>query len=383
MLKEKTRALFDVIGTRYAGQNCARMHMLLAVQCSLLLLLTATVALIFIVDSGTRLTFYLLLTLGLALPLVAGLVLNIRGCYKAASWLTVLVSMAAPWLCLLGDNTILSGDIMPLVYVALSIQLCSILLSERVTLVVSLVQFGCLAVLILVSPGLQRINWPSLIMFMLFVATLGIVAGILNRRQMEQIEKDHSMLQQSEARFQALAVRDSLTGLFNRRYMEETLEREISRAKREKRYLGIIMTDVDGFKLINDSFGHVLGDTVLSHVAEILNRNIRKSDVACRFGGDEFILILPECSLEDTMLRAQSLRRLVEDASFLFDDADVGRVTLSMGVSALPDHGSDSKELMRAADRALYAAKKNGRNRVVTARVKATREEDGGQPVEA
>jgi diguanylate cyclase (GGDEF)-like protein len=200
-----------------------------------------------------------------------------------------------------------------------------------------------------------------------FVGTLGIVSSVMNRRQVEQIEKDRSLLQESEARMQELAVRDSLTGLFNRRYMEETLEREISRAQREHRSLGVIMTDVDSFKHINDAFGHALGDAVLARVGELLERHIRKSDVACRFGGDEFILILPECSLEDAVLRAQTLRRTVEEASFMFDGTDIGQVTLSMGVSALPSHGGTAADLLRAADKALYDAKRGGRNCVVTA----------------
>jgi diguanylate cyclase (GGDEF)-like protein len=313
--------------------------------------------------------FYLLLTAGLALPIIAALVVNLKGHYKPAATLTVLAAMAGPWLCLLADNTIVHGDVMPLVYLALSIELSAILLTERVTLAVSLLQFGGLIAFIAVNPGMPHVNWPSLVAFIVFVATLGIVSSVLSRRQMEQIERDRSLLQQSEERLQALAVRDSLSGLFNRRYMEETLEREISRALREKRCLGVIMADMDGFKLINDSFGHALGDAVLCRVANILARHTRKSDVVCRFGGDEFILILPECALEDAVLRAQSLRRMVEEASFLFDSADVGRVTLSMGVSALPEHGAEAADLLRAADRALYIAKRDGRNRVVTARI--------------
>ena len=254
---------------------------------------------------------------------------------------------------------------------ALSIQLCAILLSERMTLVIALLQFGGLVALILANPDLQRINWPSLIAFIVFVGTLGTVTSVMNRRQVEQIEKDRSLLQQSEARMQELAVRDSLTGLFNRRYMEETLDREISRALREQRSLGVIMTDVDSFKQINDVFGHALGDAVLACVGGLLGGHIRKSDVGCRFGGDEFILILPECSLEDTVLRAQALRRTVEESAFAFDGTEIGRVTLSMGVSAIPEHGATAADLLRAADKALYDAKRNGRNRVVTASVAA------------
>ena len=373
METEKTQGLFGAIKIRYSGQDCARARMLLAAQCAVLLLLGATLVLVALVNTGGRRIFYLLLTAALAVLLTLAVLLNVKGRYSVAAWSTVLAAVAAPWLCLLYDPAIVQGDFMPLVYMALSIQLCGILLSARVTIIVSALQLGALSVLIALCPGLQGVNWPSLTTFIVFTATLGIVTGMLSRRQLDQIEKDRRALLDSESRLQALAVRDSLTGLYNRRYMEETLDREISRALREKRCLGIIMVDVDGFKLINDTFGHALGDAVLGRVADMLFRHTRKSDVACRFGGDELILILPECALEDAVLRAQALRRLTEETSFLFDDADVGRVTLSMGVSALPEHGATAAELISAADKALYAAKQGGRNRVVTARVTAAR----------
>ncbi len=366
-MTEGSNSLFTKFKARYSGQECVRARTLLIIQLTLLFLLIATIVLVCFVNIGDRLVFYLVLTGSLAFPLVLSLVFNIKGRYKAAAWLTILTSVVGPWLCILVDDTIAHGDYVPLIYMALSIQLCAILLTERVTLVLALLQFSGLALLILFNPGLQGINWPSLMAFIVFMGTLGIVASMLNRRQMEQIEKDRSLLQESEARMQELAVRDSLTGLFNRRYMEETLDREISRAQRERRSLGVIMTDVDSFKHINDAFGHVLGDAVLASVAEVLDHNIRKSDVACRFGGDEFILILPECSLKDTVMRAEALRRIVERACLKLGGSEIGQVTLSMGVSAIPEHGVTAADLLRAADKALYDAKRGGRNRVEAA----------------
>ncbi len=370
-MKERWGAYFAAFKARYSGRECARARTLLVIQTALIVLLSATMVLVCFVDFGGRLVFYLSLSASLALLLVLSMLLNIKGRYKAAAWLTILTTVVGPWFCILLDDTVGHGDFVPLVYMALSIQLCAILLTERVTLVIGLLQFGGLTALILAHPGLQQFNWPSLMAFIVFVGALGIVTSVMNRRQVEQIEKDRSMLLQSEARMLELAVRDSLTGLFNRRYMEETLDREISRAQREQRSLGVIMTDVDGFKQLNDAFGHALGDAVLASVAEVLDHNIRKSDVACRFGGDEFILILPECSLEDTVMRAEALRRLVEGASFKLDGTEIGQVTLSMGVSAIPEHGTAAVNLLWAADKALYEAKRGGRNRVEAASVAA------------
>ncbi len=372
-MSDRVRAFFAAFKARYSGQVCTRARTLLVIQFALIVLLCATIALVCCVDIGERLMFYLWLTAGLALPLGLSMVFNIKGRYKTAAWLTIITTVVGPWLCILVDDTIVHGDFVPLVYVALSIQLCAILLTERVTLLIALLQFGGLAALMLLTPGLQRINWPSLMAFIVFVGALGILTSIMNRRQVEQIEKDRSLLRQSEARMQELAVRDSLTGLFNRRYMEETLDREISRAQRERRSLGVIMTDVDGFKHINDVYGHALGDAVLAGVGELLGNNIRKSDVACRFGGDEFILILPECSLADTVMRAETLRGMVEQATFKLDGAEIGQVTLSMGVSAIPEHDATAADLLRSADKALYEAKRGGRNRVVAAGIAAAK----------
>ncbi len=367
MKSDRLRAFFDAFKDRHDGNQGTRARTLLIIQAALIVMLCATVVLVcFVCD---RLTFYLILTSSLAVPLVISLVLNLRGHYKAAAWLTILVTIVGPWLCILVDDTVAYGDYVALLYTAMSIQLCAILLNERVTLVIALAQFAGLAALVATNPNLHSFNWPGLMVFIVFVSMLGIISSMMSRKHLQQIEKDRSLLRQSEAKLQELALRDSLTGLFNRRYMEETLERELNRAVREQRNLGVIMTDVDGFKLINDTFGHPLGDAVLARVAEELQHNIRKSDIACRFGGDEFILIMPECSLEDTILRAQALRRIVQSASIVVDDMDVGPVTLSMGVGAMPEHGATAAELLKAADKALYAAKHDGRNRVVTARV--------------
>jgi diguanylate cyclase (GGDEF)-like protein/PAS domain S-box-containing protein len=163
------------------------------------------------------------------------------------------------------------------------------------------------------------------------------------------------------------AIHDPLTGLFNRRYMEEMLHREISRVQRKDAPLGIIMLDIDYFKRLNDSFGHEGGDTLLQALGKFLRSNIRREDIACRFGGEEFILILPEASLEITRKRAEKLRQGVQDLQVAYRDQPLGPVTVSMGVAVFPDHGPQVEELIRAADAALYSAKEGGRNRVAVA----------------
>ena len=166
---------------------------------------------------------------------------------------------------------------------------------------------------------------------------------------------------------QEQAIRDPLTGLFNRRYMEETLQREIFRVRRKGAPLGIIMLDLDYFKHFNDTFGHEGGDVLLQALAGMVRRHIRREDIACRYGGEEFIIIMPEAPLQITAERAELLRQQVRDLQVTYQDRPLGAITMSLGVAAFPDHGADGEALIRAADGALYRAKEGGRNRVVVA----------------
>jgi diguanylate cyclase (GGDEF)-like protein len=171
------------------------------------------------------------------------------------------------------------------------------------------------------------------------------------------------------------SIRDPLTGLFNRRFLDESLERELSNAARTKRSLGVVMLDVDRFKRFNDTFGHDAGDTVLRELGDHLAKFIRRGDLACRYGGEEFTLILPDSSLEDTRRRAEELRISFQQISIKHNDIVLGKVTLSLGVAALPEHGTTAIELLAAADAALFKAKEEGRDRVLIAEVSPTHSE--------
>ena len=168
------------------------------------------------------------------------------------------------------------------------------------------------------------------------------------------------------------SIRDSLTGLYNRRFLEETLERELARAQRRKSPLALIMADVDHFKRFNDTYGHDAGDAVLRSVAETLKSNIRGSDIACRFGGEEFTLVLLESTLAAAREKTESLRQAVAALSPSYGGQALGAVTMSFGLVVFPEHGNDSAGLLRAADMALYRAKKDGRNRVEISRAAAS-----------
>jgi diguanylate cyclase (GGDEF)-like protein/PAS domain S-box-containing protein len=165
------------------------------------------------------------------------------------------------------------------------------------------------------------------------------------------------------------SIRDPLTGLFNRRYMEETINREIPRATRYQRPLGIILFDIDHFKNFNDSFGHPAGDTVLSTLGEFVRAHVRSEDIPCRYGGEEIVLILPDAPLEVTLARAEDIRTGVSELRLDYHGKSLGELAISLGVAVFPRHGATGDSLLRAADEALYRAKERGRNRVELASV--------------
>jgi diguanylate cyclase (GGDEF)-like protein/PAS domain S-box-containing protein len=163
------------------------------------------------------------------------------------------------------------------------------------------------------------------------------------------------------------SVRDALTGLYNRRYLEEVLDREIRRAARAALSLGILMIDLDHFKSFNDTYGHDAGDAVLRETGVSLTKGIRAEDFVCRFGGEEFVVILPTADLEASRTRAERLRANMRELTIMYQGKSLGMVTISVGVAAFPAHGTSPKELMAAADAALYEAKRGGRDKVVVA----------------
>jgi diguanylate cyclase (GGDEF)-like protein len=168
-----------------------------------------------------------------------------------------------------------------------------------------------------------------------------------------------------------LAIRDPLTGLFNRRYMEEGLAQEHHRTLRNAAQLAVIMVDIDHFKQFNDNFGHDGGDAILRALGEFFKKHVRGSDIACRYGGEEFLLILSPSTAEGARQRAEKIRENAALLRVTHAKADLGPITLSMGVAMFPDHGADPTAIIKAADIALYQAKRDGRNRVIVSTARA------------
>jgi diguanylate cyclase (GGDEF)-like protein/PAS domain S-box-containing protein len=163
------------------------------------------------------------------------------------------------------------------------------------------------------------------------------------------------------------SIRDPLTRLFNRRFLEESLERELQIASRKKQAIAVLFLDLDHFKRFNDTFGHDAGDMVLQSLADLFRTFFRTTDICCRYGGEEFAIILPESSAQDAAVRADGLRIEVKRLRLRYKNQSLGPLSLSAGVAAFPEHGSTTDDLLKIADQCLYRSKGRGRDIVTVA----------------
>ena len=322
-------------------------------------------------------TAYVPLIAATIVALFAAMALDISGHYRPAAVLAIACAGLAPWAAVAIDASILSGDFVPMAYVIVSILLSSILLSARFTAAVGAAQITALCMVLIMAPSTREINWPSLLLFVLAFSALSVVANLLNQKNLTQIGRQNRQLEESEALMREQSVRDHVTGLFNRRYLEETLQRELHRAEREESPVAVLMLDIDHFKRFNDLYGHSAGDTVLQAIGGFLRAHVREADIACRYGGEEFTLILPGAPRDVALVRAELLRTAVRQLRPEVAGRPLRSITLSLGVSFFPEHGMTAGQLLAASDAAMYRAKAQGRDRVIVAGPGTAHEEAG------
>lgn len=186
-----------------------------------------------------------------------------------------------------------------------------------------------------------------------------------NRRLAETVSKQIAIslanLKLRET-LQHQSFRDSLTGLYNRRYLEATIMRELHQASRNEQSLSVMMMDIDCFKSFNDTWGHDAGDAVLRAIGNFLQENVRNSDIPCRYGGEELVIIMPNTSIENTKIRADEIRQGIKQLKVHIEGKELTSISVSVGISSFPRHGTTYEQLFRLADEALYKAKQNGRD---------------------
>lgn len=204
----------------------------------------------------------------------------------------------------------------------------------------------------------------SLTLLLAFISSI-VATGLMLSAAVEERDRARERLEQALRELREEARTDPLTGLANRRSLREFLQRAWPRARRARSPIAIVMIDLDHFKPVNDSFGHEAGDRVLAGVAELLISHIRASDLACRYGGEEFALVLPEATLDAVLRRVEVIQRAIRRFEPQHRGMFLGSITASFGVAIFPDHAQDPESLLRAADQALYGAKAAGRDRIV------------------
>jgi diguanylate cyclase (GGDEF)-like protein len=186
------------------------------------------------------------------------------------------------------------------------------------------------------------------------------------RQGREELASINETLREKNVELHEISITDSLTGLYNRKHLMETLDKEVSRSQRHSRSFSLLVIDIDHFKKYNDTYGHLAGDEVLSKLASVFKESIRSSDYAARYGGEEFIIMLPEIGPEQGVEAAERIRHKVAEEIFSGDGESI-KVTISVGVACYPKNGEDAESVIRNADAALYEAKELGRNRVILA----------------
>ena len=336
----------------------SRLSFLKWLQPIVFFLMFSILILIFVVNpngSGSR-VFYSLLVAGLLVIISIAFACTLRGKYMLSAVLTVAVPFIGTWCSLLCDPLILHGDMFPLFYVVISIILSGLLFPLTVTIVLAVVQFIALVVIIIHCPDLLVLNWASFFSFVCIISVLSIVISSFLEKYTRQLKES--------------SITDPLTGLFNRRYFNETLDQKISRANMHRSESGntrisLILLDIDHFKNYNDSFGHAAGDLVLQKFANFLRQEVPLNAVICRYGGDEFAIVIPGTTREHTYGIAQRLQTGVEKLELIYESRKLGLIAISQGIGLFPDNGNTRDELLLYADNALLRAKQQGRNRIV------------------
>ncbi len=341
----------------------AKVPLLFFLHASLLLFLTITAVLVLFLTPQKNLPFYLTLVLGSLAVISVCNWLNLTGRYAAALRGTILIMFFAPWASILYESFSGSGDVIPMIFVIIPIQIAALFLATKSMLLISGVQTAAVIINIIFSQNRGAYNWVSIVCYVFIASLLGSVTSYLIRIQYDRVLKSKEELAHNQVILRDISIRDALSGVYNRRYMDEILD--LLTQTPERRF-ALLMIDIDHFKSINDTCGHGQGDFVIQSVARTLMNVTRKNDVVCRYGGDEFLVILSDCAYDDALRKANEVKQMVDSIGCACEKPEAKPVTASIGIALYPENGMDKEALLRAVDLALYQAKQEGRNRIKT-----------------
>ena len=336
----------------------------------LLLLLLPLIASMVVINTSisgpVKDSYFLLAESCIALVLFALVILRI-GHYKPAARTLILLFIAAPWVAVLIDPSMLNRDIIPLLYITFPILLSTLFLTLTETALTSGAQFFLLVILALSNILPNEANAFSLLVYVFLLSTISMLTSYGRDVDQKLLLAQTRRLENSRQKLHRQSILDPVTGLYNRAHLERLLDDEMMRAEDNNTTVGFLMIDVDHFKIINDTYGHSTGDVVLREIGQMLSNHIRQTDYLIRHGGDELVIVMPGASTRVAQRRAEQFRADVETLEVLVEGQVIDSVSLSIGVATYPEHGKTKDALIGAADQAMHEAKTSGRNRVVTA----------------
>lgn len=341
----------------------AKVPLLFYLHASLLMLLTVTAVLVlFLTPLGSRF-FYLALVLVSLSTIAVCYWFNLTGRYAHALNGTILIMFITPWASILYESVTQSGDVIPMIFVIIPIQIAALFLATKSMLVISGVQTAAVMANIIFSQSKGDYNWVSIVCYVFIASLLGSVTSYLIRTQYDKLLMSKEELALNQEKLRDMSIHDALSGVYNRRYMDEILD---LLTRTPDQHFAVLMIDIDHFKSVNDKCGHSKGDFIIQTIAATLKSVTRKNDIVCRYGGDEFLVILVNYTYDDALSKANEVKQLVGNIGCACDDPDAMQVTASIGIALYPENGMNTQTLLRAADIALYQAKEAGRNRIET-----------------
>ena len=267
----------------------------------------------------------------------------------------------SPWASILYESFRGSGDSMPILFVVIPIQIAALYLATKSMLWISGVQIAAVIANIILNQNKENYNWISIVCYVFIASLLGSVTSYMIRTQYNKLLASKNELALNQEKLRDISIHDALSGVYNRRYMDEILD---MLTRTPEHPFAVLMIDIDHFKNINDICGHSKGDFIIQNVAAILTSLTRKNDIVCRYGGDEFLLILADCTYDNALRKAEDVKQAVGGIGCTCDNPNATEVTASIGIALYPENGTSKDALLHAADIALYHAKEAGRNRI-------------------
>lgn len=306
----------------------------------------------FVHPAGSYLLYaYLALNGSLFIIAIIAFILNEKGFFQSTLYLTLLIAIIGVWgPILINKQTGGIQDVFLLMYLLLPILYSSVVFPLTFTIFYTIAQMGFIIFVVMVSKNLTMLDKTNFIIFMALVSFFSILTNYVNSMKSREFHEE--------------SIIDELTGLFNRRYFNVMMKDLVKKSETKHESFGLIIADIDNFKSYNDTYGHPVGDVILREIATCLSQEAGLSNIVCRYGGDEFVILITNPTQVGIFEVAKTLQHKVAEIDYSQVNEHITHITLTMGLSMYPMNGSTFEELIGFADSKLIKAKEEGKNKV-------------------